>query len=284
MNLDIELTKSQEKQLSIAYKHVKNNKPCCFYGEAGIGKTTMVYIIAKRLGRKVIEFNASDERTKSDIERIMRKIRMRAMKPLLYLFDEVDYFGRYAKDKNWKALSKIVKMRAHPVIMTCNDAWKIPAWVKKNTVTNKVKITMVRVYPPRQQEVSDVLQKAGHIDGLGIVTADFRASTNAIITGGQTHRDLTIFQDAKKLLTNSTEFVPILQEKYKSDFRNFFVWVLDNATRFYTGKDLYDVIQMVASADRMNCPELLTFLPKGRGDDAKYPKFFTKKKLHGRKG
>lgn len=74
LDLDIELTKSQEKQLSIAIKHVKNNKPCCFYGEAGIGKTTMVYILAERLGRKVIEFNASDERQKRDVERIMRRI------------------------------------------------------------------------------------------------------------------------------------------------------------------------------------------------------------------
>ena len=282
MKRRIDLTKSQEKQLEIAKKNIEAKKPVCLYGEAGIGKTTMAYILAERLDRQVIEINASDEREKEDIARIMRDIRMFTVKPVIFLFDEVDYFGRFKGDKNWRYLLKIIKLAAHPVIMTANDKWKMPNFLQKDAKTGKLNIIFVRVYPPRLTEVSQAMKEKGHTKGLNVVNADFRASENALLVGGQTSKELNIFEEAKRLITNSTEYAPLLIEKYKSKFKTFNIWLLDNANRFYTGKDLYDVFQMLSIVDITNTPELLTFLPKGRGPDVKYPNYFTKRKIHGK--
>ena len=276
------LTKSQEKQMEIAKKNIEAGKPVCFYGEAGIGKTTMAYILAERLDRKVIEINASDERQKEDIARIMRDIRMFTIRPVMFLFDEVDYFGRNKADKNWRYLLKIIELSAHPIIMTANDKWKMPSFLQKSTKTGKLNIIFVRVYQPRLAEVSEAMKLKGHTKGLNVVNKDFRASENALLVGGQTNKELNIFEEAKRLMTNSVEYVPLLIEKYKYKFPTFYIWLLDNAFKFYTGKDLYDVFQMLSAVDLTKQPELLTFLPKGRGSDVKYPNYFTKRKIHGK--
>ena len=47
------------------------NKPLLLIGGEGLGKTTLAYLYAKRYGYKIIGLNASDERNKDMIERIV---------------------------------------------------------------------------------------------------------------------------------------------------------------------------------------------------------------------
>jgi len=287
---NIKLTWSQEKQLGIALKHIENGKPVCFYGEAGIGKTTMAYILADKIGAIVMEFNASSQRTKSDIARIMRLIRMESMSKKIFLFDEVDSF------KNWKALRQILIMRRHPVIMTANDEWKIPEDLKKN---KKIKLQLVRVYPPKQSEVSTALQAQGFSSGFGVINADFRDSMNAMVSGGQTHRDTIIFDKVKRMFTRSEEVTPEIVEKERYKFfsimrsgdsgfctinkNSYLIWMHDNIFLYYTGKDIFDAFMRVANADLFYKPELLYFMPRGRGSKIVYPYFLKQLKIHGKR-
>jgi len=286
---NIKLTWSQEKQIGIAMKHMKDGKPICFYGEAGIGKTTMAYIIAERIGATVQEFNASSERTKNDIARIMRLIRMDSMSKKLFLFDEVDSF------KNWKALRKILVMRRHNVIMTANDAWKLPEDLKKN---KKIKLVLVRVYPPKQSEVSEALQDQGFTSGLDVINADFRDSKNAMISGTKTHKDVIIFDKIKRMITRSHEVTPEIVKKERYKFfsimrsgnkglstinkESYLIWLLDNINNFYTGRDKFDALLKIANADLLYKPELLAFMPRGRGSKVEYPHFLKQQKIHGK--
>jgi len=286
---NIKLTWSQEKQLGIAMKHIKDGKPVCFYGEAGVGKTMMAYVIADRLGANVQEFNASSERTKNDIARIMRLIRMDSMSKKLFLFDEVDSF------RNWKALRKILIMRRHDVIMTANDAWKLPEDLKKN---KKINLVLVRVYAPKQAEVSEVLQNQGFSSGFGVINADFRDSKNAMVSGGKTHKDVIIFDKIKRMMTRSHEVTPEIVEKERYKFfslmrsgnkgfctinkDSYLIWLHDNITKFYTGRDVFDALLKIANADLMYKPELLAFMPRGRGGIVKHPYFLKQLKIHGK--
>jgi SpoVK/Ycf46/Vps4 family AAA+-type ATPase len=275
-----DLTKSQRKQFDLAIRHINNGKRVCLYSEAGTGKTTMVGLIAKVLRRKVIEYNASDSRTKNDIAKILRRIRTFKLKKVIYLFDEVDCF------KNWTQLKNILKFSAHPVMMTCNDYWKIPDSLKKDP---KVKWAGVRIYQPKKSEVSAFLKKQGATKSLSKINFDWRSSVNAVMAGGDTYgannyyRDLKVIaRDAKSIMCYP-ETVPEIIERHKSSFGRMYFWVLDNIPKFYRGKDLYDAIEKLANAELLNCPELLAFLPKGRGDKAEYPHFFKKQKIYGKR-
>lgn len=275
-----DLTKSQRKQFNIASRHINNDKKVCFYGEAGTGKTTMVYLLAEQLSRKVIEYNASDSRTKNDVAKILRRIRTRAMRKVMYLFDEVDHF------KNWKQLRNILMFSIHPTMMTCNEYWKIPDSLKKD---QKVKFVGVRVYPPKKSEVTTFLRKQGIEKGLANVNFDWRSSVNAVSVQGDTYGTVNYFKDLKSISKDAKsimcypETVPEIIKKHKSGFNRFYIWILDNIPTFYRGKDLYDAMEILARAERLNCPEILTFLPKGRGDKAEYPHFLTKRKIYGKK-
>lgn len=277
-----DLTKGQKKQFDIAKKGLKDERRVCFYGPAGTGKTTMVYLLAGLLGRKVIEFNASDTRTKNDIAQILRRIRTRTMRKVLYLFDEVDNF------KNWKQLKVIFSFSIHPIMMTCNEYWKLPNSLKKDP---KVKFMGVRIYPPNKGEIRIFLKEQGVKEGNGLsaINQDWRSSVNASSTLGDTYGEVNYFKDIRTVSKDvesiicHPETVPDLIAKYKSGFSKFYIWILDNIPLFYHGKDMYDAFNILARAELLNCPELLTFLPKGKGDKVEYPHFFKKRKIHGKK-
>lgn len=265
-----DLTKSQLKQYDIAYRHLNNKKFPCFYGESGIGKTVMAYLMAKETNATIIEYNASDSRRKADIENILRRIRMKGMNKLIYLFDEVDHF------KNWRALKIIMNTSAHPIIFTCNDYWKIPDSIKKGRGT---KFVGVRVYPPRKTDIVNFLRKQGVRSGLSRINFDWRSSVNTVVSGGDSYKELTDFDIAKQILVYPHK-TPELIKQLKSGFTKFYIWVADNICKFYRGKEVVDAFTILERAVRTNTPELLAFLPKAKSEKVDYPYYLTKRKVH----
>lgn len=49
-----------------------NSRACMISGSPGIGKSTSVRLIARELGYNVIEFNASDNRSKKFIDNLIK--------------------------------------------------------------------------------------------------------------------------------------------------------------------------------------------------------------------
>ncbi|RNF04928.1 putative replication factor C, subunit 1 [Trypanosoma rangeli] len=96
-------------------------------GPPGVGKTTSVYVVARELGRVVVEYNASDFRSgKSLREHVTVAINNHtfnmnasAYVKIILLMDEVDG----CDIGGVKEIIEMVKSTKIPIVCTCNDRW-----------------------------------------------------------------------------------------------------------------------------------------------------------------
>jgi replication factor C subunit 1 len=94
---------------------------------AGIGKTTLATLVAKSLGYEVLEFNASDVRSKNAIvAQVSDVVHSQALgvdgklRKRLVIMDEVDGMG--GSDRGGiPELIKVIKSSSTPIICICND-------------------------------------------------------------------------------------------------------------------------------------------------------------------
>lgn len=113
-------------------------------GPPGVGKTTTVYMVAKALGKDVIEYNASDFRSKKSLREMvsgvvdnrvfsasgfLRKTESADMNFIL-LMDEVDGCDLGGVGE----VIQMIKTTKIPILCTCNDRWH----QKLRTLTNYV--------------------------------------------------------------------------------------------------------------------------------------------------
>lgn len=95
-------------------------------GPPGVGKTTMAHIVARELGMEVVEFNASDARSKGDLSsRVSDCINtcsltadMRVSRRVV-IMDEVD--GMAADRGGIAELTRIIRNASTPIVCICND-------------------------------------------------------------------------------------------------------------------------------------------------------------------
>ncbi len=109
------------------FKKGGRDKPLMVYGPPGIGKTAAILKIAEEESLNVIEFNASEYRNSSNINKIIKpalNTKSLFKKSNLVVFDEVDELsGRYDKGAS-NTLISIIKEANIPIIFVANDMWK----------------------------------------------------------------------------------------------------------------------------------------------------------------
>ncbi|KAK7194167.1 replication factor C, subunit 1 [Novymonas esmeraldas] len=96
-------------------------------GSPGVGKTTTVYVVAQELGRTVVEYNASDFRSRKSLrENVSDLIRNRAFSShatsytsVVLLMDEVDGCDIGGVGE----VIEMIKTTRIPILCTCNDRW-----------------------------------------------------------------------------------------------------------------------------------------------------------------
>ena len=95
---------------------VKAKEPILLYGKSGVGKTSVVYDVARELEMEVSEINSSLCRDASVIQLIKVQVQNGTLMPTILLLDEVDGFAHIKK------LSEILKSQLKvPVVMTANN-------------------------------------------------------------------------------------------------------------------------------------------------------------------
>ena len=107
-------------------------KPLLIYGKAGIGKTSAVYAIAHDMQWDIIELNASDQRTKTAIERVAGSASTHSFtgNRRLILLDEADNLHGSADRGGAKAVVEVIKASQQPIILIANDLYGVDAAIK----------------------------------------------------------------------------------------------------------------------------------------------------------
>jgi len=233
---DVEDLVGNEKAFQKLEECIKNGTPCLLHGPPGVGKTSGVYAIARKLCYKVIEYNAS------------------------FLLDEVDGL------RGGKIVAQILTETKHPVVLTANEIHKVPDTVKDKCI-------LIRFREPQLLEVlkraKQVAERAGRRARYDKVSRDIRSSINAALFDSENYKPENYFDRVEAVFRH---------KPFRFD-RDLLIWLIDNASRFYYAKQLFEVVQIICLADVSGRPEVLTCLPRGKRRSATYPYYLKRIKV-----
>ncbi|MBS3174340.1 replication factor C large subunit [Candidatus Woesearchaeota archaeon] len=135
---------------------IKNKRHSLLYGPTGSCKTSSVYTIADEFDYELVEVNASDFRTKEQIESILVytcQQKSLFQKEKIILIDEIDCLSGMDDRGGAQAIVNLLKISKFPIVLTANDLHneKIKD-IKK--LTNNIEFK-----PINSKDVSEILKK-----------------------------------------------------------------------------------------------------------------------------
>ena len=130
-------------------KWINGSRPLLLVGPSGVGKTTLVNVLARKFNYDLIEMNASDTRNREDLETVILPMFNNTSvsgRTLLLFLDEVDGISGREDAGGIESLVKMMKEPTIPVIMAANtqDNTKIKQLAKV------CKIIKFNPVPPRE--------------------------------------------------------------------------------------------------------------------------------------
>ena len=252
-------------------EQMRDGVPTLLVGPSGVGKTSGVHVIARELGYEIMELNASDDRQAgtedepTELRKLLWKSQMESPfgeKYIIFL-DEVDGMGKQDMDgtSSWDIVKDIIQESVYPVILACNDDYKVPEGVKKLLIK-------IDFRQADSRTVSKVVQKyakdLGVTPDLSKVGGDIRSGIS-IIFGGEGYIPSGDFTYIQRFFAEGTE---IDKDKYP--------WILDNISELYKGYDMY-LAYKILSLTRYS-PKALDMLRKGKIGRIKYPTYYLVRK------
>jgi replication factor C large subunit len=240
----------------------EQKKAAILYGRAGVGKTSAVHALSKELNADLIELNASDQRNKDVIERIVGNAAFSSTldgSRKIILLDEADnVYGREDKGGN-QAISRIIDKTRNPIILIANEYWEIPPGIR-----NKSKMIEFRTLLPAS--VKKILRRVVEEENLGVsddvlkqiadsANGDLRAALNDLesLTGEEYYnpRDTqpSIFQALSSLFR--TQSADVRKEFWNVDKepRETLLWVAENMPLVYAPEDAARAYYYLSRAD-----------------------------------
>lgn len=265
---DLKGNPSSHKQLK---ELIERSSRVLLSGPSGIGKTEAVYAIANELSMKVIEVNASDERTREDLEDIAKRCQMYSAtgEGMIYLLDEVEG----ADFRAWSVLTKILTYSRYPVVMTTNAEWKVSKIkaIKDLYITVKLRRPYISTVVGVAKGIAE--KERLRTDFSGIKKRDIRNAINVAMYGSESYEEIAPFTTTTEFFTKGK-----LQHVKISDAP----WLFDNAPTFLFGADLYRFYEALEVASRSDIG-VLSVVAKGRGDYARFPTYYRRRSAEGGK-
>jgi len=180
------------------------SKAILLHGPAGTGKTTAALALGREMGWEVVEVNASDKRSQSALEEIIRSSRTRysllsGRNFKLFILDEVDGLSGTEDLGGARAIGDMIRKSVNPIILICNDYYsprlRYLKRLAKGVEFPKPQISVV------QGVLRDILRKEGlKADFIAVRTiaeradGDLRSAINDLeavsMEGGVSREDL----------------------------------------------------------------------------------------------
>jgi len=128
---------------------IDGSRPLLLVGPSGVGKTTLVNVLARKFDYDLIEMNASDTRNREDLETLIMPMFNNSSvsgRTMLLFLDEVDGISGREDSGGIESIVKMMKEPTIPVIMAANtqDNTKIKQLAKV------CKIVKFNPVPPRE--------------------------------------------------------------------------------------------------------------------------------------
>ena len=118
--------KSVEKFLIWFRTWKPGKKAALLFGPAGVGKTALVEALSKERNLEIIELNASDYRTASQIKEVIgQSMKQKSLfkKSKLFLIDEIDGLAGREDRGGTAEIIKIIKESRYPIVLTANNPY-----------------------------------------------------------------------------------------------------------------------------------------------------------------
>jgi len=237
-------------------------------GPPGIGKTSAAIATANDYFWPIAEFNASDIRTYDALmEEVAPIVLSKTLKAGIYrklvLLDEVDSLydaeGKVSKTAP-DAIIKILKLTKHPVILTCNDDFKVHPKIKDMCILIKWR----KMTEGTIRKVLLKILKKENIDfpiediNKSIVKGDLRASINnlqvlavsKIPTTQKTSGVLSPFDFVREVFT-CTDLDNLRDISRNNEMKPdmTLLWIAENVTLFYRGIEVVNAFEQLSKAD-----------------------------------
>lgn len=250
--------KKQLKRWMLTWMRGTRQTPLLVAGPTGIGKSAMVYALAKELDLELLEMGASDFRNKERVERIlggsMGAATLSGRQKLIFI-DDVDAMGR--EDRGGiSAIAKLLKDSPFPVVLTAQDSWD------RKIIALRSYCTIVQLKRPIAPTVAKLLAHIAKKEGISIPAptidaiaqnahGDIRAAINDLQarSAGVRDREKDIFTKLKSLF-GAQDYA----EARKVSFGNIEhdllkLWIGENIPVVYPPRDAARACGVLSRAD-----------------------------------
>ena len=239
------------------------------YGSPGVGKTSAAHALANDMGWPLLEMNASDARTKDEIERFAGRAAANTTLDggrQLIILDEADNLHRHKDRGGAAAMTDLVKTATQPIVLIANDYYEMSRGLRKACREIEFRDVSARSIVPvlrdicRQEGVEfdeDVLKRIaesnrGDLRGA-IKDLQSRARDGRIeAEGSEGDRDRTedIFALLDAVLKEKSA-EEALRTAYATDETpdNLLQWVEDKVPKVYADGELADAYEHLSNAD-----------------------------------
>jgi hypothetical protein len=261
-------SKDLDKVVEKLKKTINENETCILYGINGIGKTSLYEIIAKELGYSIVVYDSSIDRGRDFLDKIFLDLQMKPMMKILYVLEDADSMDWTQVRKgiqNKDVFVSIVKKTKNPLILVVNELNTVPKEIQRICITAKLNIPIIT-------DVISLVNKIALKEKLkpsyGTFSVDVRKSLLKAFYGSEVYESIDIYTRVKQM------FAKQIEPKTEEDM----IWMLDNATNFFNGKNLVDFLLLLAKADIYGI-EILKARPKSLSGSVNYPYFYRRLSL-----
>jgi replication factor C large subunit len=265
--------KAREKLHSWARSWDDHREAVVVYGSPGVGKTSAAHALANDMGWDVMELNASDSRTKDQIEKVAGGAAMNQSLTgsgrQLVILDEADNLHQHKDRGGARAMTDLVKSANQPIVLIANDYYDMSRGLRSACREIEFRDVSARSILPALRDIcrregvqydDDALERIaernsgdlrGAINDLQAVAEGRDRLTIEHISTGSRDRSVGIFEFLDGVLKEEGAR-EALQLAYDAEENpeDLLQWVEDKVPMVYDGQELADAYEFLSNADR----------------------------------